>query len=103
MLSHNGTNIVGAASELREHILAWNESKIHGSLLKKGIDWKFNPPAASHFGGVWERMIRTIRKILYTLMRQQMAKLDDYSLITLFCEVESIINSRPITKSISDT
>jgi hypothetical protein len=31
-----------------------------------------------------------------------MAKLNDYSLITLFCEVESIINSRPITKSSSD-
>ncbi|XP_067660677.1 uncharacterized protein [Haliotis asinina] len=65
-------------------------------MLQKEIAWMFNPPAASHMGGVWERQIRTIRKVLNALLYQQQS-LQDIGLSTLFCEVESIINSRPIT------
>ena len=59
------------------------------------IAWRFNPPYGSHMGGVWERLIRDIRKILSTLVKNQV--LDDEKLSTLFCEVESIINNRPLT------
>ncbi|XP_006811382.1 uncharacterized protein LOC102802836 [Saccoglossus kowalevskii] len=100
MLSDNGTNFVGANRELKEEIGNWNQSQIQGFLLRKGIDWKFNPPAGSHFGGVWERQIRTIRQILQGITKQQ--QLDDENLQTLLCEVEHIINSRPITKPSDD-
>ncbi|XP_077862497.1 uncharacterized protein LOC144344447 [Saccoglossus kowalevskii] len=62
-------------------------------LSQKNITLHFNPPSGSHFGGIWERQIRTIRKILYSLLREQMIHLQ-----TLFCEVESIVNCRPISK-----
>lgn len=55
----------------------------------------FNPPAASHMGGVWERMIRSVRKILAVLLKEQ--TLTDETLLTLMCEVETTINCRPIT------
>jgi hypothetical protein len=100
--SDNGTNLVGAKRELREELLKCDGTKIRNSLLEKEIDWQFNPPTASHFGGVWERMIRTVRKVLFSLMRQQTVNLDDESLATLFCEVEAIVNSRPITKASND-
>jgi len=29
--------------------------------------WSFNAPTASHMGGVWERMIRSIRRVLSSL------------------------------------
>jgi len=29
-----------------------------------GIRWSFNPPASSHHGGVWERMIRLMQRVL---------------------------------------
>ena len=101
MRSDNGTNLVGADRLMKEEIAKWNESKLKNQLSLKGIDWKFNPPSGSHFGGVWERMIRTVRKILYSLLQEQPVRLDDESLPTLFCEVEMIINNRPIT-TISD-
>lgn len=63
---------------------------------------EFNPPAGLHFGGVWERLIRSVRKIMFALIKEQNIKLTDESLQTLFCEVEAILNSRPITKSSSD-
>lgn len=81
-------------------ISEWNEEKIHNSLLQKNIKWIFSPPYGSHFGGIWERCIRTIRKILRSLLREQIT--DDESLPTLMCEVESILNSRPISAVSSD-
>ena len=103
MWSDNGTNLVGAERELRQEIDRWNQSKIHSSLLQRGIDWHFNPPSGSHFGGIWERMIRSVRKVLFGLLQQQVVRLDDESLSTLFCEVESVLNSRPITKMSEDS
>jgi hypothetical protein len=81
-------------------IADWNQAKIHESMLQRNIKWIFNPPASSHHGGVWERCIRTVRKVLKTLVREQV--MDDESINTLMCEVESIVNGRPLTKVSDD-
>lgn len=98
--SDNGTNFVGAEREIKRAIQEWNTSQIENALHQRGIQWLFNPPTGSHHGGVWERMIRSVRKILNATLRQQ--KLDEEGLHTLLCEAEAIINSRPITKASSD-
>ncbi|XP_033120774.1 uncharacterized protein LOC117119905 [Anneissia japonica] len=98
----NGTNFIGAEKELRVAVNAWNDSEIPEWLKQMGIRWEFNPPAASHFGGVWERLIRTVRKVINGVLQEQCLKLDDEGIRTLFCEVESIINSRPISTISSD-
>lgn len=100
MRSDNGGNFVKADRELREAVRDWNQDKIHGFLLARNIKWIFNPPAGSHHGGVWERCIRTVRKVMKALMKEQ--PLDDEGLLTLMCEVEAIINGRPITKVSDD-
>ena len=66
--SDNGTNFRGGERELRQAMEQWNETKINNVLLQQEIKWRFNPPGASHMGGVWERMIRTTRKILKVLL-----------------------------------
>ena len=58
----------------------------------------FNPPAASHMGGVWERAIRSVRKVLNAILKEQ--ALDDEGLQTLLCDIESIINGRLLTISL---
>ena len=98
--SDNGTNFVGARRELRKAINDWNQTKLSDCMLQHNVRWIFNPPAASHMGGVWERQIRTVRSVLSSVMTQQ--PLDDENLQTLFCCVESIVNSRPITKLSDD-
>lgn len=95
-----GTNFVGAERELREAMKAWNQAAISETLLQKNIDWIFNTPHASHHGGVWERQIRTVRKVLNAVTKEQV--LTDEGLSTLMCEVEAIINSRPLTNCSSD-
>ena len=95
--SDNGTNLVGAKAEMRREIKSWNQSKIGRSLQQHNVEWIFNSPAASHFGGFWERLIRSVRRILYSLLREQTTTLDDESLQTLLCETEQILNNRPLT------
>ena len=100
MRSDNGGNFVRGERELREAINGWNQSQIHDYLLQRNVKWTFNPPTGSHHGGVWERCIRTVRKVLRALIKEQV--LDEESLSTLMCEVEAIVNGRPITKLSDD-
>lgn len=98
--SDNGSNVIGGEKELRDAISDWNQEKIHNSLFQKDIKLYFNPPYGSHFGGIWERCVQTVRKILQALLREQ--TMDDESLATVMCEVKSIMNGLPITTVSSD-
>ena len=97
MRSDNGSNFVGAHNELLQAIQEMDHEEIRAKLQRENIDWIFNPPAASHMGGVWERQIKSTRKILAGLMDEYGHCLDEESFRTLMCEVEAVINSRPLT------
>lgn len=94
--SDQGTNFIGAERELRDELskLLQKGDEIRRAALEMNIEWRFNPPHASHCGGAWERQIRTVRKILGALMTQQ--SLTDETLHTLLCEAECIVNNRPL-------
>ena len=55
----NGTNCVGSQRELKKEIQRWNIHQINEFMIQRQIQWEFNPPFASHFGGIWERLRRT--------------------------------------------
>ena len=95
-----GTNFVGAHRELKESLDSLDVSKIESFLLRESCqftDFRFNMPYASHSGGVWERQIRTVRRVLSSLLYSLGSHLDDESLLTLLCECSAIINSRPLS------
>ena len=98
--SDNGGNFARGERELREAIEGWNQHKIGEFLLQRNVRWTFNPPGGSHHGGVWERCIRTVKKVMGALTKEQI--LDAQGLATLLCEVESIVNGRPVTKVSDD-
>ena len=93
--SDNGTNFVGSEKVLSKSIESWNQRQIYQHLRQEGIQWIFNPSEASHIGGAWERMIRLLRQIFASLLPGK--RIDEDDLHTLLLEVESIINSRPLT------
>ena len=95
VISDNGGNFVGADKELRELVKKLDEDKIQGSMANQGIKWHFNPPLASHFGGVHEIMIKAAKKAIYGILGT--ADINDEELITAFTGAEALINSRPLT------
>ena len=95
--SDNGTNFVGGCDELLK-CMKIDEKKLEEYCSRKEVEWYFQPPHASHMGGIWERQIRSIRKILMSLLNKFSGDLKDEVLETLFCEIEAMINSRPLTK-----
>ena len=82
ILNDNGTDFVGAAKEMRDCINAWNQSDIETSLAQKDIKWKFNPPGAPHFGGIWERLVRSCKKAMIAVLDGR--SLTDDVLITTY-------------------
>jgi hypothetical protein len=94
--SDNGTNFQGGHAELKRSVKQLNSDQILADCVKINVEWVFNPPNASHVGGIWERLIRVVRKVFASVLKG--SRLTDDLLDTLFCEAEAIINSRPITK-----
>ena len=86
IISDNGTNFVGAEREFTEYVAAWNKEGIEEHLIQRGIRWKFNPPAAPHFGGVWERLVRSCKKAMYAVLGNRSVTEDVLS--TTMCIVE---------------
>ena len=98
--SDDGTNLVGAGRELSAAIQEMDQTKIQNTLTQRGIQWIFNPPAGPHFSGIWERQVTLVQKVLKSVLLEQ--TIDDECLQTVLCEVEAIINDRPITASSDD-
>ena len=94
-----GTNFVGASNELKLCLENMQQGPVKSFLLSQNcqIEFVFNPPSASHFDGVFERQIGSIRKVLSGLLLEQSSSLSDECLITLLHEVAAIINCRPLS------
>lgn len=96
LTSDNGTNFRGADRELRDCIEAMKHDEIATRLATEDqIEWKFNPPSGPHFGGVWERLVRSVKTNIRVVIGNK--SLRDDVLYTSLVEIESIVNSRPLS------
>lgn len=108
--SDNGTNFVGGEKEIRLAVQEWNEKAIVESLHERGVEWHsqplkkwhFQPPTASHMSGVWERLIRSVRKTMKAILGHPHAFVKRETLRTVFAEAVGILNSRPLCPSSED-
>lgn len=99
-----GTNFIGGKSELDISLQEMDHKIIEKFVTEQNCEWLFNPPHASHFGGVWERQIGTIRRILDAMfLKIGPSQLTHELLSTLMAEVTGIVNARPIALLSTDT
>ena len=91
IFSDNGSNFAGADNELRNELQLLSHKKVINNILSRGIQWHFQPPGNSHGGGVRERIIRSIRRILKAISEKR--NVGDETLLTYPAEVERILNN----------
>ncbi|XP_053683167.1 uncharacterized protein LOC128733540 [Sabethes cyaneus] len=101
IISDRGTNFVGASRELREALKTVDEEKLMTSFTGANTKWIFNPPAAPHFGGCWERLVQSFKKVMKEFKPPRLPS--DEILRSMLIEIEMIINSRPLTHVSLDT
>ncbi|XP_055918440.1 uncharacterized protein LOC129950533 [Eupeodes corollae] len=93
--SDNGTNFCGAERELREAAASIRKDKLMETFTTTITQWKFIPPGSPHMGDSWERLVRSIKNVLYSIMPSRNP--NDELLRSMLIESENIVNSRPLT------
>ena len=78
-----------------EAIVRFNQLQIANALSARSIQWFFSPLLASHFGGVWERLVKSAKVALMKVLKRR--SITDEMLLTAVKEPEKFINSRPLT------
>lgn len=93
-----GTNFQGADNVLRFHL----QDPSARDLLSAAIPckWHFNPPAAPHFGGLWEAAVKSVKYHLKRVIGNQLLTFEE--MVTLTHRIEAVLNSRPITPMSTD-
>ena len=95
IISDNGTNFVGAAREFKECFNQWDQNAICERLTRAQTIWKFNSPGAPHFGGFWERLVRSCKIAMFAILGNRRLTLP--VLTTILCLVEETLNVRRLT------
>ncbi|XP_033097261.1 uncharacterized protein LOC117101394 [Anneissia japonica] len=98
-----GTNFKGAERELHECFKAMSP-ELQAKLAHQQVEFKFNPPNAPHFGGIWEREIKSIKNAIKCCLKDRVVT--EVVLQTVIVEVESLMNSKPLgyaSSNISDS
>lgn len=91
----NATCFHGTSNELEAQKLTRNKT-LSEKFTTAETSWRFIPPAAPHMGGAWERMVRSV-KVAIRSMLDNPRRPDDETLETALLEAEGMINSRPLT------
>lgn len=100
--SDNGKTFVGASSELHklgEFMLSQGESLSEG-LANENINWHFIPSYSPHMGGLWEAGVKSCKHHLKRILTNAHLTFEDF--YTVLAQIESILNSRPLSPLSSD-
>ena len=68
MISDNVTNFTSAERELRDPVSSLDQTLIKEQVAQDGIQWRFNPPVGSHYGGIFEVPIKSAKKTLRAIL-----------------------------------
>ena len=102
--SDNGTNFVGTANELKllEEISSHDYTKesLPNLAVDLGSQWFMIPPGSPHWGGLWESGIKSAKHHLKKTMGNNVLNYEE--LATLLCDIEAILNSRPLIEASDD-
>ncbi|GFU80961.1 uncharacterized protein TNCV_1277071 [Trichonephila clavipes] len=97
-----GLTISRANAELKRlYKLVINpDPELAGFLVDENINWKFLPPRAPNFGGLWEAGVKSFK---FHFKREAGNSRFTYEeFLTIMTQIEGILNSRPLTPLSTD-
>ncbi|XP_011171251.2 uncharacterized protein LOC105203984 [Solenopsis invicta] len=98
MYSDNGTTFVGARKQIKELYNCINDHDTRLAMQRfmrdNEIEWRFIPPHAPHVGGLWEAAVKSAKSHINRVLGN--ANLTYEEMQTVLCEVEAVLNSRPL-------
>ena len=83
-----GSNFKGTARHLNEvtSLLNTNHDSLYDYFTLQNTNWKFNPPAAPNFGGLWEAVIKSTKFLLKRTLNSSAYMFEEY--ITFLLELK---------------
>ncbi|XP_062537816.1 uncharacterized protein LOC134206141 [Armigeres subalbatus] len=100
----NALNFQGAKRELKELARLFrsqqHQDQVSRSCSEDGITFKFIPPRSPNFGGLWEAAVKSMKSHLRRTVGNVILYQDEFQ--TVLAQVESCLNSRPLTQLTSD-
>ncbi|XP_068994050.1 uncharacterized protein [Neodiprion pinetum] len=98
--SDNAAHFHRADREMKQALRSLNWDQVADALATEGITWKFIPPAASHFGGLWEAGVKSFKRHLERVAGPRNLTYEEFS--TLLIGIEAVLNRRPLSPLSSD-
>ena len=95
-LERSGSNFVGAKGEIAK-LLKDERSvfNITGFCTSQNIEWKFIPEQTLHFGGLQEAAVKSLKLHLKKVLGEATLNFKEFT--TVLVQVETCLNSRPLT------
>lgn len=80
---------------IHDNFKTFRSDDVKNFMLNHGVTQQFILPASPWWGGFYERLVRTVKSTLRKTLRK--SSLTFEQLQTVLCEVEAVVNNRPLT------
>ncbi|GBL83212.1 hypothetical protein AVEN_165408-1 [Araneus ventricosus] len=98
----NATNFKGANSDLKrlQSMFSRPPEPLANYLTNEQVTWTFIPPRSPNFCGLWEAGVKSFKHHLKRTVGNSRLTIEQF--LTIFIQIEGILNSRPLTPLSSD-
>ncbi|GFT23069.1 integrase catalytic domain-containing protein [Trichonephila clavipes] len=93
----NAKTFVGANAEIKKlfKMIKLPDHTLAEFLTNESIEWNFIPPRSPNHGGLWEAGVKAFKFHLKRVVGNAHLTLEEF--IIILCEIEAVLNSRPLT------